>query len=208
MINVTAALFFSIFVISGLILTRRTQRLSEPRQKFRVSLFLAIACFVSLAPGLTNRDFWPFSAWPLIAGELSTSIDLPRLVALDEAGNEVAIDYRALQPFEFDELMSWMSGTFPSLDAQSKRESFAYILTLVRDGQKRMRSSNSPGYFDRYLGPVTAPYFLLHPKIWKASKYPQQRLIGLRFYRESWKLGEWDSTRKRVLVYEYKESRS
>lgn len=198
--NVVAAGCFAIFVVAGL-LTRGGA--SEEARKKRVRWFVVIACLISLGAGATQRDWWPFSAWPLIAGELKKSVIHPRLVAVDENGAEVAIDFRALQPFEFDELMSWLNARFEKLDEGSRQQAMQYMLSLVHQGQGRMREGKSAGYFNRYLGPVTAPYFLLHPALWTSAQYPQQTLTRLRFYREEWTLGDHVRTLHRVLVYEY-----
>jgi len=43
------------------------------------------------------------------------------------------------------------------------------------------------GYFDRYLGPLAAPYFDLHPWVWTAGPdTPPEPFTKLRVYRERW----------------------
>ena len=65
----------------------------------------------------------------------------------------------------------------------------------------------APGHLDRWLGPLAAPSFLLHPRIWNTPRdVPPEALIGLRLYNESWDIearAHGDSTAERTLVYEY-----
>lgn len=196
-----AAAVFVFFVVGGSYVSRRQN--TPEKDKRSVSLFLIFVCMASLAPGLTQRDLWPFSAWPLVAGELLPTVTQPRLMVVDGSGRELELDYRAVQPFEFDELMSWLDGRMGQLDDLQRRQAFAYILRLIRNGQARVASRGTPGYFSRVLGPLTAPYFVLHPKKWTDGDYPRERIAGVRFYHERWTLGDRDRTLSKTLVYEY-----
>ena len=65
------------------------------------------------------------------------------------------------------------------------------------------------GRFDRFLGPASAPYFLLHPRIWTGPEAtPAERFVGLRVYRERWDLRQRQGgggEPVRLLVYELRQ---
>jgi hypothetical protein len=58
---------------------------------------------------------------------------------------------------------------------------------MIEDTRQRGRRGERVGRFERVLGPLTAPYFLLHPKAWRsAQSTPAEPFQRLRFYHLIW----------------------
>lgn len=189
MLNILAGLGFAGFVLVALAAAAAPP--GSRRRKARVQAFLLYSVAISFGAGLTQRDAWPFSAWPLVAGVLPASVTHPRLVAVDERGVEHAVDYRAWQPLGFDELMSWIGAEFPRLPPAVRDRVAAYLLDQAERARRRARAGGGVGRFDRLLGPLSAPYFLLHPRIWtRADDVPEKPFVRLRVYQERWDLLE------------------
>lgn len=174
--------FLAVLGFAGLALPR-----SAERRRSAVSWFLAYCLVVSSAAGLGQRDLWPFARWPMAAGLADARGENTRLRAVDTRGSEWPVDYRAWQPLGFDELNPWMHRTFPRLDARARDRVLQHLLGVAEQARLRARAGAGVGYFERYLGPFTAPYFDLHPKTWSSGAgAPPETFIGLRVYRESW----------------------
>jgi hypothetical protein len=205
MLDVAAALGFLAFVTAGVRLWKTG--LSAEAYRRRVNVFLAVILMVSFAAGLGQRDLWPFSSWPLVAGTLDDEITQPRMVAVDADGAEHDVDVRAWQPLSFDELMSWMDLVFPTLDADARSRAAAHLVGLAERARLRAVAGEPIGSWSRYLGPLTAPTFILHPYRWSdRSKIPARELTGLRFYHETWSLSaraRGAHTLRRQLVFRY-----
>lgn len=199
-------LVFLGFVALGLIAGRCRAENDQGRR--RINWFIGYTVAVSIAVGLTQMDAWPFSTWPLVAGTVPAVVTHPRILAMDSEGKEHEIDYRAWAPLEFQELMAWQDEGFPRLGRDSQDRAAAYLLALVERARAEWAAGRPTPYFNRYLGPFSAPFFLGHPERWTtASQVPPAAFVGLRFYKESWNVEERhrDATRvTRVLVYEYR----
>jgi hypothetical protein len=200
-LNVAAGLVFATFVLLGLL----TRTGDASRRRSRVSLLLAFTAAVSFGAGLTQRDAWPFSSWPLAASAPGRSVTYSTIAAVDARGAEHAIDYRAWQPLGFDELLSWIQLEFPKLTRAGQDEAARHLLAQAEAARARAVSDGRVGYFDRVLGPLTAPDFLLHPRSWPPA--PTERFVGLRVYSETLVLdapGRGGGVSQRVLDYEYR----
>ena len=205
MLNVLAALAFAAFVVTAL----RVSKASLPAdiRRRRVTVFLAVILAISFGTGLTQRELWPFSSWPLVAGMLDDQVTHGRIVAVDVVGAEHDVDYRAWQPLSFDELMAWMDGVFPKLDEAARIRTAAHLVSLAEQARQRATAGESTGSTRPFFGPLTAPYFILHPRRWvDRHTAPQSELVGLRYYRETWSLsararGVTDV--RRELVFEF-----
>jgi hypothetical protein len=199
-LNLAAGLAFAAFVGLGLLLARR-------RERAGVSVFLAFAVVVTFGAGLSQRDAWPFSSWPLAASSPGRSVTYSTITAVDLSGAEHAIDYRAWQPLGFDELLSWIQLEFPKLTRAEQDEAARHLLGLAEAARARAVAERRVGYFDRFLGPLAAPDFLLHPRLWSAHGAPSGRFVGLRVYSETLVLeapARGGGVEKRVLDYEYR----
>jgi hypothetical protein len=205
MLDVAAALGFLAFLAMSVRLWRTG--LPADAYRRRVNLFLVVMLIVSFAAGLGQRDLWPFSSWPLVAGRLADDITQGRIVALDAGGVEYDVDARAWQPLSFDELMSWMDLVFPTLEAAARDRAAAYLVAAAERARRDALDGEPIGSWNRYLGPLTAPTFILHPYRWSdRSNVPTHELTGLRYYRETWSLSaraRGDRSIRRQLVFRY-----
>jgi hypothetical protein len=160
---------------------------ARTRSRRMVNAFLIYALAASFGVGLVQRELWPFSSWPLVAGALPEVVTQRRIVAVDVDSNEHDIDYRAWYPMSGIELSSWMDAGFLALDSLGRDEAATFLTSLVERGRLRALEVGNPGRFGRFLGPVTAPFFLVQPAWWSATEaVPIRPFIGIRFYYERW----------------------
>ena len=205
MLNVASGLGFLGFLAVALLVALSERGIVGPRRRF-VNLFLVYAVAASFAAGLSQKDAWPFARWPMAGGRAATEASNVRIVALDEDGVERGIDYRAWQPMAFDELVPWMHRTFERLPRAAQDRVAAHLLALAESARAKARAGGGAGYLDRYLGPLAAPEFDLHPRPWSSPQaVPPRRFVSLRVYRETWNQEErrLDPSRvTRALLYE------
>jgi len=206
MLNLLGALSFAGF-LAGLALVHLAARAGQRRQRVMVRAFLLYCLIASFGAGLTQRDLWPFTRWPMAAGLASARGENTRVVAVDEGGVEWPIDSRPWQPLGFDELNPWMHRSFPRLSPSDRDRVARRLLDVAEAARRRARAGGDVGYFDRYLGRLAAPYFDLHPRLWSPGDgTPPETFRRLRVYRESWdheqRRARPDST-TRVLIHEY-----
>ena len=205
MLNVASGLGFLGFLAVALLVALSERGIVGPRRRF-VNLFLVYAVAASFAAGLSQKDAWPFARWPMAGGRAATEASNVRIVALDEDGVERGIDYRAWQPMAFDELVPWMHRTFERLPRAAQDRVAAHLLALAESARAKARAGGGAGYLDRYLGPLAAPEFDLHPRPWSSPEaVPPRRFVSLRVYRESWnqeERGRDPSRVTRTLLYE------
>ena len=211
MVNLIALLSFAGLLVAATVALIGTRAgLGVAARQRAVSLFLAYVCAVSLMAGLSQRDLWPFSSWALMVGAAPTDIgdDPQNLIVLgvDAEGREKPIDFRAWQPLGVEELEAWLRIRFQKLPPDARDRIAGYLLGLAEAGRVAVERGRSPGYFDRFLGPFTAPTHQLHPAIWnRPEDAPASPFVGLRIYREYWNLEarRRDGTQiRRVLVYQ------
>jgi hypothetical protein len=192
------------FVAVGIVAAYSVHR--KPNRRSVVNLLVAYTIIVSFAVGFTQRESWPFSTWPFIAGRVARPSTFPRIVAIDAEQNEYQIDYRAWEPLEIDELMAWKDQFFPRFDPAAKDRIAAYLLDHVDTARRQWSAGERRHYFDRFFGPLSAPLFLGHRAYWDAG-VPDHAFSGLRFYEETWDVQERardPSKIARRLVYEYR----
>jgi len=203
---VKGLLFFG-FVALGLLAAYSSRGQHEDRRF--VNVFLIYTIVLGLSAGLSQREVWPFSTWPLVAGTVPRPVTHPRFLAIDATGREYQIDYRAWEPLEFDELMGWNDRNLMRLDPASRDRAAAYLLNIIERAREQWSAGNRVHYLDRYLGPLSAPIFLGHPAYWETGEgVPVQRFVGLRLYHETWDVEERardPSKVTRQLIYEYRE---
>ena len=200
------ALLFASFVALGLAAAYWTAR--RPGGRSVVNIFILFTLLLTMGVGLSQREVWPFSTWPLIAGTVPRPVSQPRIVAVDANGREHQIDYRAWGPLVFQEFMAWKDEKFSRLDDAAQNRVAAYLLGIVEGNRRRWSAGEPIPYFTRYLGPLSAPFFLGHPALWNDGRAPGEAFQGLRFYRETWDVEErWRDPSKvtRELTYEYRE---
>ena len=205
MLNIASGFVFLGFLIAALLAALSERGLVAPRRRF-VNLFLAYAVLASFAAGLSQRDAWPFAKWPMAGGRAAPEYSAIRIVGVDEEGVERGIDYRAWQPMAFDELMPWMHRTFPRLPRPSQDRVAAHLRDTAEAARRKAQAGEGVGYLDRFLGPLAAPEFDLHPRAWsRAEAVPPRPFVSLRVYRETWNQEERrrdPSLVRRLLLYE------
>ena len=186
MLNVLGGLCFLGFVLAALLVWLSERGALSPRRRF-VNAFLLYAIGASFGAGLFQKDAWPFAKWPMAGGRAEAQGDTIRIVAVDAAGAEHGVDYRAWQPIAFEELIPWMHRTFPRLPRAAQDQVAAHLLQKAESARRKAASGGRPGYLDRFLGPLAAPEFDLHPRLWPSpGSVPSRPFVAVRVYRETW----------------------
>jgi hypothetical protein len=205
--GVVKGLLFLGFVVLGLVATYSTQGKGDNRRY--VNVFIIYTLVLGLGAGLSQREVWPFSTWPLVAGTATQGVAHKRIVALDADGREYPIDYRAWGPLPVDELLAWVGKDFFRLDRSAQDRVASYLLGIIEHNREQWSAGTPVSHFERYLGPLSAPLFLGHPEYWtQGAGVPAQPFRGLRLYMETWNVEErWRDPSKmtRQLAYEYRE---
>src|SRR5262245_6038059 len=185
MLDLLSALCFAGFALAGALVV-----LTERRPAWRASAlnaFLAYALVASFGAGLSQREAWPFSRWNFAAGRAAPLVVNSRVLAVDGAGLEHAVDARAWQPLGFDELQPWLLTTFPRLPRPARDRVAAALLASAEQARRAARAGRPFARWERTLGPLAAPSFVLQPWPWAdAERVPPEPLVRLRVYRESW----------------------
>jgi hypothetical protein len=197
--------FFLLFVLLSLRVGRE-----RPGVHRRAATLAFIGCgwAFSLAAGLLQRDLWPFSNWVFVPEPLRAQYRFERLIAVDSAGGEVAIDARAFEPFGWVDLYAWLGSSFPRLSREHQDAAAGYLLARIEVARTRAVAGRRFGEFSRVLGPFAAPPFQLAPRSWAAGA-PPLPLAGLRLYREEWDIEQRrrdPAAFRRTLVYEFRRS--
>jgi hypothetical protein len=202
-VGIVKSVVFLTFVAIGLIVAWSSHRRAANRAI--VNVLIAYAVVVSFTVGFSQRESWPFSTWPFIAGRVARPSTFPRIVATDAQRSEYQIDYRAWEPLEFDELMAWKDQSFFRLDRAGRDAVAAYLLERVEKARRQWPAGEARD-FNRFFGPFSAPLFLGHRGYWDAGA-PNEAFTGLRFYAEIWDVEERardPSKVERQLLYEYR----
>jgi hypothetical protein len=209
--NILSTLCFLVFLTSGLLLAVSEGFVSGAVRRRLTNVFLLVVLFVSFGAGLTQHQLWPFSSWPVLAfpgpgsGKYSA---LPRIMGVDADGNEYDIDYRAWQPLELEELLSWIRLNVAGLDPAARDRVGAYLLGRANLAREQASSSAGVPYPNRWFGRLTAPTFMLHPAIWsRPGSVPHKSFTELRIYEERWNPDERSQDPRkvaRVLVFDYR----
>ncbi len=201
------ALLVAVFVLLGL--NAATAKADSGAGRRRIGAFIFYTVTLLFGAGLTQREVWPFTTWPLVAGFVASPTEHPRFLALDVDGIEHEIDFRAWAPLEFDEFIAWEEKNFAGLDRQAQDRVAAYLLGILEQARVQWAAGTPYLPFERRLGPFSAPFFLGHPVRWVAgSRVPPRPFTGLRLYRESWDIEERvrDPAKvRRRLAYEYRK---
>lgn len=209
--NIVSTFCFIVFLTSGLLVVVSERFPPAAARRRLTNVFLLVVLFISFGAGLTQHNLWPFSSWPVLAfpgpgsGHYSA---LPRIMGVDVDGNEYDIDYRAWQPLELEELLSWMRLHLARLDPAAHDRLGAYLLSRSNLAREQAVSSAGLPYPNRWLGRLTAPTYMLHPAIWsRPGSVPRKSFIELRIYEERWNPEERSHDPQkvaRVLVFDYR----
>ena len=196
MTDLAAGLAFGgLLAAVGLVVLLGKRAAIESTRQRSVHLLVGYVLLVTAVAGLSRRDLWPFSAWQLMVGEAPARIGAPpnpevlRLTAVDSAGREHLVDYRAWQPHSVEDLARWLLRDFRQLSRRDQDVVAEHLLGLANEGRARTLSGSAPGSFDRWWGRLSAPYHLLHPRRWTdVDSTPPQPFVAVRIYREHYRL--------------------
>jgi hypothetical protein len=179
-----------------------------PARPRALQVFLAYACALALGVGLSQRDAWPFSSYPIAAGlagggERQTWIEL---CGVDDLGHEWTVDPRAWSPLAHQTVQLWFVRSWAHLSVQERREAGRFLLGRAEAARARLASGASVGR-ERVLGPLAAPdWSLLHGV---HAPVPATPLRSLRIYEHAWVPREAyhdPALRQRTLVAEFDRS--
>ncbi len=185
---IAGAAVFIVFVI-GAFVAAYSGRAGSP-SRFRISLFLVYCLAISAAVGLTRRQLFPFHHWPLFEILLPDTVYFGRLMAVDSAGAEHEIDYRAWQPLNVEDVATWAhrQGGFFALDSAAQVRAGLYLLRHVEAARQRAVAGRTIGSNRRVLGPFAAPTFVLFRRVWTdPGSVPKAPFVGLRWVVEGWR---------------------
>ena len=135
---------FVLFVAAG----ARIPTIREPRARRRaIQAFLAYTLLVSLAAGLTQRDAWPFSSYPIAAGLAGGGTVQTRLEfrGVDDRGAEWLIHPLSWSPLFHQTLQLWFDQSFPRLSEPEKARVGAFLLARAEDARQRLLQGHRIG---------------------------------------------------------------
>jgi hypothetical protein len=134
--------------------------------------------------GLSGRDLWPFAAWRYVAYAVGDTGGFARLVGLDEAGREVPLDTRTLEPLEFAAVMGdldWTTKGIAHINGMMR-----FILKRTQEGLAHAHEGRPVGEFSRLLGRFAAPVFHVAVTPWSDRDHLPNRIEQLRLYAVYW----------------------
>jgi len=153
-------------------------RFSAPAMRRRlIGLLLAYIAFVHLAVVVTEREAWPFASYQVLHGQAGIDTRIWRLdfFGVDTSGQAWLLDPYSFQPLNQGPLQAWVLGFLPHLPKPDKQIASAFLLARAESARQRLASGKFIGY-ERYLGPLGAPYWFLFRRAEKASQLPYREL--------------------------------
>jgi hypothetical protein len=191
---------FLAFIVLGIAVLR-----ADPRvRRGRINAFLIYMFAVSLLIGVSQRDAWPFSPYPLMRGLWNAHYRYEKIVIVgtDGRGREWDIDPMAWSPIFPLVLQEWVKGTFVFLTPAEQLEAAKFLYAKAEDARLRQSRGRRVGN-ELLLGPLTASDWWLYKRVTAVSPQPY---AALRIYRDRWepaaKLAD-PSQFERTLVCEY-----
>jgi len=154
-----------------------------------ISLLILYVLGVTFTAGLTHRDLWPFSGWPMMSvpppEEVGPQLPFSWIYGVTADGAEYPLDPRALDPISMSELLAWLDYRLAEASPEQQRRIGALLLDRANLARAAVRAGESPGY----LGPLGAPRHLLFGPRWTGpGDVPGVPFRGVRWYRESWNI--------------------
>jgi hypothetical protein len=174
---------FAAFVIL-LLLALVVARSSGARRRRTVLALAAYLIGIHFALAVTGRDWWPFSHHRLFHGLSPTHVELweVEVCGVDTSGREWRIDERAWSPLSDTILQQWLERAFTGLPPPDQEKVMRFL--LVRAEADRVRAAAGSGRgFERYLGPLAAPFWWMH----SARPSSPVSYRGLRIYVDTWR---------------------
>ncbi len=200
-VDVVAAALFTALVGAAVVVGRARSTIDERR---RVHILIGVGLVGVALPMISQRDLYPFSAWQLVAITVPDTIEVPHLMAVDDAGREYEVDYRAVRPVPLLELSSWFDTRFKQLSSADRASATEWLVSRIEAARLEAVARGSLPEFG-VLGRVGAPFFLLHPRFWdRPGGQPARPIVRLRVYRDRWAVGSRlaGADPRRMLQYE------
>jgi hypothetical protein len=139
----------------------------------------------SVAVGLTQRDAWPFSPYPVLAEDATRAATLDRVVvcAVDAQGHEWKIDPMTWSPLPATRIADWFRLVYPTLSPAQKRTAERFLLERAEAARRALRAGEvlEPG---RWLGIAAAPHRVAQRR---APLPGEQPFVALRAYSVKWR---------------------
>lgn len=181
------------------------------RQRF-LNVFILYVLAVTATAGLSHRDLWPFSGWPMMSvpppEEVGPDLPFSWIYGVTQDGAEYPIDPRALEPLSTSELLAWLDYRLGAMSPEQQARVGALLLDKANGGRIAVLAGQRPGYLRRFIGPFGAPRHLLFGPLWtRPEDLPDTPFTAVRWYRESWNIdARWSDPGAvtRTLGFEYR----
>jgi len=183
------------FVVLAL-LAWAARRASEATARRRISALIGYVVFASFLAGLSQRNLWPFAHWRMmqtVAPEAvgDSGLTVNDVVGVTAQGAEYPVDYRALEPFTYEELLAWLMLRFPAQPPPARDSVGAFLLRSSEAGREAARAGKGPGRVSRLLGSFAAPSHVVYARRWNGpDDVPATPFVAVRIYREYWNIEE------------------
>lgn len=156
-------------------------------------MFFLYVLAVTFTAGLSHRDLWPFSGWPMMSvpppEEVGPDLPFSWIYGVTENGGEYPVDPRSLEPISMSELLAWFDYRLAETPLEQQRRIGTLVLEKANEGRSAVRAGREPGYLSRFVGPFGAPRHLLFRPQWtRPTDVPDTPFIAVRWYRESWNI--------------------
>jgi hypothetical protein len=160
---------------------------SAPARRRGQTLLILYVLGLSLAVGLSQKDAWPFSPYPVLAEDATRSSTLERvvLVGVDGAGREWAVEPMAWSPLPSKKITDWMRTVYPRLGPAQQREAERFLFERAEAARRQALAGTWLGH-RRLLGPLAAPSWLVH----RPAPPAPEPFVALRGYRIRWQARE------------------
>src|SRR5262249_47181764 len=165
-------------LFAGFLLLGGAVRFAAPAMRRRlIGLLLGYIAFVHFAVMLAEREAWPFASYQVLHGEAGIDTRIWRLdfFGVDTSGQALVPDPYSFEPLYAQPLQAWVRGFLPLMPKPDKQIASAFLLARAESARQRLASGKFIGY-ERYLGPLGAPYWFLLLRSEKASQLPYREL--------------------------------
>jgi hypothetical protein len=155
MSQVLRLLLVVLFVGFGLVLSRLR---AENARRRGLNILIAFVLGTSAAVGLTQKDAWPFSPYPVLAEDATLASTLERVVirAVDALGREEEVDPMTWSPLPATKIADWIRIVYPTLSPSQKRSAERFLLERAEASRRGSRAGVVLGP-RRWLGVAAAP---------------------------------------------------
>ena len=197
-------LSFIVFFALGVAVLRARE---AQARHFRLNVFVVYLLVVNFAVGITQRDDWPFSPYPLMRGLWNAHFHYEAvvIVAVDQHGREWMLDPMTWSPIFPLVMQEWVRETFTKLAPDRQREAAAFLFAKAQAARAQRASGRDYIGNETLLGPFTASDWWRYRRM---SQFSPEPYGGLRIYSDGWYPDERFANPRRFtrhLVYEYRQ---